>query len=249
MAEDERISDIARLLWRHAHPSLKKTEWLQMEKLAKEVFSIAAGRNVLWSKWDGDREKLARQAAAIWFPINDLVEGLNALPGPKLTKVDVEQRIRDIREERYGPGYPNPEVEAEALAVYAEEKAKGTEFVAILGHLEEWYWGEEERRNQKAMKEYQEQQAEKRRIAEARLRNGADCNWTPLDGMTDLHCCKNGRLYRLRALKPDNKHAPAFEVQRVDRLDAKKGRYVGSYRTRGDATKAVANIAWREDDL
>ena len=41
------------------------------------------------------------------------------LPGPELTKVDVEQRIRELREKPYS-SYPNQEVEVEALAVFPE---------------------------------------------------------------------------------------------------------------------------------
>ncbi len=67
--------------------------------------------------------------------------------------------------------------------------------------------------------------------------------------ISDLHCRKNGRLYRLRALQPTGKYEPAFEVLRVDYLDAKRGRPVGRYRTRGEASKAVANLSYQEDDL
>jgi hypothetical protein len=115
--------------------------------------------------------------------------------------------------------------------------------------MEEWYWGAEERLRQKREKDRREQVAQEKKVAEARLRNGADCPWTAATGITDLHCCKNGRLYRLRVLQPTNKFEPAFEVLRVDYLDAKRGRQVGRYRTRSDASKAVANVAWQEDDL
>jgi hypothetical protein len=179
----------------------------------------------------------------------DLREALNTLPGPQLTEIDVEQRIREIREMPYGNGYPNQKVEAEALVVFAEEKAKGTEFVALLGYMEEWYWGAKERLRQKAERERCERIAEDKRLAEARLRNGADCPWTAATDISDLHCRKNGRLYRLRTLQTTGKIEPAFEVLRVDFLGAKRGRPVGRYRTRGEASKAVANVAYQEDDL
>jgi hypothetical protein len=67
--------------------------------------------------------------------------------------------------------------------------------------------------------------------------------------LPDLHCCKNGRLYRLKALKPATKFEPAFEVLRVNQLDAKRGRVVGRYRTRTEASAAVAKVAYQEDDL
>jgi len=223
-------------------------DYTRIADLTAQILRVVTDRG-LWTKWGKDREDLAERAADIWIPMADLREALNALPGPKLTEVDVEQRIREFREKRYGNGYPEKEVEAEALAVFAGEKAKGTEFVAILGYMEEWYWGAAERLRQKAEREYRERIAEEKRLAEARLRNGADCPWTAATGIPDLHCCKNGRLYRLRALKTTGKFEPAFEVLRVDHLDAKRGRPVGRYRTRGEASRAVANVAYQEDDL
>jgi hypothetical protein len=98
-------------------------------------------------------------------------------------------------------------------------------------------------------KERHERIAQEKQLAEARLRNGADCPWTAATDIIDLHCRKNGRLYRLRGLKFASKHEPAFEVLRVDYLDAKRGRPVGRYRTRSEASTAVTNVAWQEDDL
>ena len=115
--------------------------------------------------------------------------------------------------------------------------------------MEEWTWGAEERLRQKQEKDRREQIAKQKQVAEARLRNGADCPWTAATGITDLHCRKNGRLYRLRGLQTTNKFEPAFEVLRVDHLEANRGRSVGRYRTRSDASKAVTNVAWQEDDL
>jgi hypothetical protein len=54
--------------------------------------------------------------------------------------------------------------------------------------------GAEERLRQ-AEKEHREQIADDNRRAEGvRLRNGADCPWTAATDISDLHCCKNGRL-------------------------------------------------------
>ena len=248
MTDDERASQVRALLWEHAHPTLRNMDYTRIAKLTEQILTVLTDRG-LWAKWGKDREELAKRAADIWIPMVDLREALNVLPGPQLTEVDVEQRIRDFREQRYGNGYPKEEAEAEALAVFAAEKAKGTEFMALLGYMEEWYWGAEERLRQKAEKERRERIAEEKRFAETRLRNGADCSWTSATGVADLHCCKNGRLYRLRALQTTGKFEPAFEVLRVDHLDAKRGRPVGRYRTRGEASKAVANVAYQEDDL
>jgi hypothetical protein len=122
-------------------------------------------------------------------------------------------------------------------------------FIAITGHLKEWCWGAEERLRRKREKDRREQIAKNKQVAEARLRNGVDCSWTAATGVVDLYCCKNGRLYRLRALLTRGKHEPAFEVLRVDYLEAKRGRALGRYRTRGEGSTAVGKVAWQEDDL
>lgn len=115
--------------------------------------------------------------------------------------------------------------------------------------MDEWYWGAEVRLRRKAEQVRQRRIAEEKRLAETRLRNGADCPCTPANGIADLHCRKNGHLYRIHALQRIGKHEPAFEVLRVDSLDSKRGRPVGRYRTRTEASKAVAHVAWQEDDL
>jgi hypothetical protein len=248
MTNDEREAHIRALLWRHAHPTLRKMDRDEISKLTEDILQIATSSG-LWSKWTPDRETIATRVADLWVPMEDLREALNALPGPKLTKVDVEQRIRDIREMPYSSGYPKAELEAESYAVFAAEKERGTEFIAILGYLEDWHLGSQERLRQKAEKERRERIAQERQIAETRLRNGADCPWTPATDVIDLHSRKNGRLYRLRSLQNVGKQQPAFEVLRVDSIDSKRGRLVGRYRTRGDATKAVESVAWQENDL
>jgi hypothetical protein len=139
--------------------------------------------------------------------MEDLREALNALPGPTLTKVDVEQRIREIREKPYGNGYPTKEVEAEALAVFVDEKARGTEFIAILGCLEEWHWGAEERLRKKQEKERREQIAKEKQLAEARLRNGADRPWTAATG-----------LHRVTTRHPVLHHAASLISSRCRRV-------------------------------
>lgn len=248
MAQYDRRSEVRTLLWQHAHPTLRSMDFMRISKLTDEIVEIMDHRSV-WTKWGKDREEIARRAADMCIPMEDLREALNAMPGPELTKVDVEQRIRDIREAPYGSGYPPDSLAAESFAVFAEEKAKGTEFIALLGYMEDWSYGATERLRLKAEKERREHIEEDKRNAETRLRNGVDCPWTTAADIPDLHCRKNGRLYRLHALKPTSKFEPAFEVLRVDNLDAKRGRIVGRYRTRGEATKAVANVAYQEDDL
>lgn len=119
-------------------------DWYHIDKLAEEIVQTATAGGV-WTKWSADREQIAERAVGIWIPVDDLRAALNALPGPTLSEVDVAQRLRDLREQPYTYQDPVAPLEADALAAYAEEKAKGTEFIALLGYMEEWYWGAEER--------------------------------------------------------------------------------------------------------
>ncbi len=56
------------------------------------------------------------------------------------------------------------------------------------------------------------------------------------------YCRVNGRLYRL-ATTPDKR----VELYRAEGLEAGKGTVLGRYLKRGDATKAVAQIAYQPE--
>ena len=73
-----------------------------------------------------------------------------------------------------------------------------------------------------------ERVAYEKRRAEGRLDNGADCPRTAATGLAESHCCKNGHCYRFTALKPTSTFEPAFEVPRVDQLDATRGGWWGA---------------------
>jgi hypothetical protein len=250
MPEDERYYEIIRILHQYsARPLLKFPNEAEIPALAKKILKAAIGPISLWAKWDKDREELARRAAEVWVPLEDLRAALNVLPGEPLTQVDVEQRLYTIRHEHggYSSG-PDEELKAAALGAYAEEKAKGTEFIAILGWLEEWMWGAEENLRRKRNQERQEQIEREKRNAEARLRSGADCPWTPAAGLADLHCRKNARLFRLKALeKSTSPLSPKFEVLEIKSFEDKRGVPIGRYRTRSDASKAVLEVAYKPE--
>ncbi len=91
--------------------------------------------------------------------------------------------------------------------------------------------------------------AERKRQARAPSRNGADCPCIAATSLPDLYLCKNGCLYLLRALKPASKIEPAFGMLRIEKLDAKRGRVVGRYRARKEASFAVAKVVYQEDDI
>ena len=51
-----------------------------------------------------EREDVVKAAAPCWIPTEDIRASLNNLPGPTLTKTDVEQRLRAIWEECFAQG-------------------------------------------------------------------------------------------------------------------------------------------------
>ncbi len=248
MPDDERLYDVIRLLNQYsARPPLKFPNEAEIPAVAKQILKAIDGPRSLWKKWSAEREELANRAVDVWVPLDDLRENLNRLPGDSLTPVDVAQRLDALRNE-YGGWRRGPDVELKdaSYAAYAEEKSKGTEFIAILGWLEEWTWGAEERLRRKRDEEHRKRTEQDKRNAEARLRSGADCPWTAATGIADLHCRKNGRLFRLKPLeKGASPLAPTVEVWEVKSLEDKRGVPIGRYRTRGDASKAVLEVAYQ----
>jgi hypothetical protein len=230
-----------------ARPPLKFPTDAEIPKLARRLLDTIDGPMSPWSKWGKDREEIARRAAEIWVPLDDLREALNMLPGGHLTPTDVEQRIHALRHEHGGyTCAPDEELNEGSFAAYAEEKAKGTEFIAILGWLEEWTWDADERLRRKREEERRQRIEQEKRNAEARLRSGADCPWTAVAALADLYCRKNARLFRLKTLdKGESPLAPKFKVLEVKSLDDKRGALIGRYRTRSDASKAILEVAYK----
>lgn len=250
MTDEERLSEITRILYEYSNrPPLKFPLESAIPKIARRLLDTARGPSSLWTKWDKDREAVAQRAAILWVPLDDLRDALNSLPGEPLTAIDVEQRLYAIKQQQGGYGYgADDELKEASFEAYRQVKATGTEFIAILGWLEEWTWGAEERLRRKREIDRREQIAADKRNAELRLRSGADCPWTQIAGDADLHSRKNNRLFRLRELKkPTSPLAPKFEVLEVTTLDAKRGTQIGQYRTRSDASKAVMEVAYKPD--
>ena len=140
MRDDDRLHDVIRMLYEYsARPPLKFPSEAEILKIARKIFDVAYGPKSLWTKWDKDREEIISRAVDVWVPLDDLLGALNILAGEKLTATDAEQRLYALRYE-YG-GYsrgPDEAIKEASFSAYAEEKAKGTEFIAILGWLEEW---------------------------------------------------------------------------------------------------------------
>ena len=151
MTDEERLSEIRRILYEYSNrPPLKFPLESAIPKIARRLLDTARGPSSLWTKWDKDREAVAQRAAILWVPLDDLRDALNSLPGEPLTAIDVEQRLYAIKQEQGGYGYgADDELKEASFEAYRQVKATGTEFIAILGWLEEWTWGAEERLRRK----------------------------------------------------------------------------------------------------
>jgi hypothetical protein len=243
MLEDDRIHIVKQLLSEHIKsPSLRHIkDPYMLIKLAQDIVKKLDRGNSPWTKWTGSRELLAESAIACWIPVSDLQDHLNRMEGPTLSFSDVEQRLKAFADERYSE-YPRDELRESCLAVYEAEKLRGTEMPALVGVLRDYVAREEERlRNERdaQLRQLKEAQAA---AAEQRLISGADCRWTPRKGTKDVYCRANGRLFRLTATLDKR-----VELYRSATVDGDKGTLLGKYLSRGDATKAVAQIAYQTE--
>jgi hypothetical protein len=208
-----------------------------IHKLARDTVSALDRTSDVWKKWEADREDVAKAAAPCWIPIEDLQAFLNSLPGPSLTKTDVEQRLRAIWEEPYTT-YPKDELRTGCLALYSSEKVQGTEMRAIIGALQEHIEREEERLRREQEESYRRWKEEERIKLEQRFQSGADCGWTQIDKSEAFYCRRNGRAFRI--VQGKDKRWTLFRINEI----GDKGELFGTYQGRGDATKALKKIAY-----
>ena len=171
-----------------------------LKKIVHDIVEAIDQRSSVWRKWDGPREPFLKSAALCWIPVEDLLEFLNGLPGPRLTKTDVEQRLRAFHEEPYEP-YPNDDLRCCCLALYAREKAAGTEMPAIVGALQEFVEREEQRLRDEHQAAWRQCAEEERIALEQRFLSGADCRWTPIQKSKEIFRRINGRAYKLSPTK------------------------------------------------
>jgi|GEM_PF-992924 len=244
MREDERIWRVKELLFDYVKsPSLRHIRDLHsVAKLAQQIVNAMDRGNSIWTKWEGQREVLVKSALPCWIPVEDLQDFLNQMPGPKLTTTDVVQRLKAFEEESYAE-YPKEELKSGCLALYEKEKADGTELPAIIGLLREHIEHEDDRIRAEREEQYRKWREEDRIAREQRLLSGADCGWTQLKNSLNWYCRTNGRAYRLLPTKDKMWH-----LHRVGSVsDNEKGSLLGKYQKRGDATKAVAEIAYQPE--
>jgi len=240
MLDYQRHSEVRRRLFRYLEsPSLRHLrDPKQVDRLAEEIVAAVDRTHPLWSKWDATRGELLKAAAKTWIPIADLVAFLNSLPGPRLTKTDVAQRLRAFREEPYADLYPDERVKDACLAIYAAELEAGTEMPAVVGALQELADEEETRLDLEHQERWKAARAAERLALEHRFLSGADCKWTPLEGSKALFMRRNGRAFRLSPTKEKR-----WELRRIEEpTDA--GDLLGVYATRGAVNKVIDKIAY-----
>jgi hypothetical protein len=244
MIEDERVSHVKELLFDYVKsPSLKHIrDPYSIIKLAQNIVRRLDRSSSIWKKWDGPRELLLQSALPCWIPVEDLRDFLNRMPGPPLTTTDVAQRLRAFEEEEYS-WYPKDEMKAGCLAIYAKEKAEGTELSAIVQLLRDHIEREEERLRIEFEERYRQTREEERVARERRLLSGADCTWTQVQKSPHWYCRMNGRTYRLSPSK--DKMWTLYRVNAVK--DDEEGSYIGQYQRRGNATKVVAEMAYKPE--
>jgi len=208
--------------------------------VAKSILKQLDREGGVWRKWVGERDALLKSALGCWIPIEELRSYLNGLPGPDLTETDVAQRLRAYYEEPYST-YPNDDLKDGCLALFAEEKALGTELPAIIGRLTEHVEAEEERLRLEREASYKALRETERLAAEQRLLSGADCKWTSIQKSRECYCRVNGRTYRLSPTRDKR-----WNLHRVAEISPEEmGNLIGTYGGKGDATKVVATIAYQ----
>lgn len=211
-----------------------------LQKLAQDIVQSLDRAGSVWSKWEGDRETIAKAAACCWIPTEELLLFLNNLPGPALTHTDVIQRLRAFWEEPWAT-YPNEELKTGCLALYNDEKAQGTELPAIIGALREYVELEEDRLRREREETYRRNREEERIRLEQRFLSGADSGWTKVEDSKDLYCRHNGRSFRIACGK--DKRWKLYRISTID--DA--GVLLGTYQGRGAANKALKEIAYQPE--
>ncbi len=157
------------------------------------------------------------------------------------TRTDVAERLKAFEDEERE--YPNDDLQPGCLALYEKEDAEGTELPAIIGLLRDHVEREEERIRAEQRERYERSRDEDRAAREQRLLSGADCGWTQLRKSSHWYCRVNGRTYRASPTK--DKKWNVYRVQSTS--DEEEAPVIGTYRGRGDAMKAIKEMAYKPE--
>jgi hypothetical protein len=198
------------------------------------------GASSAWKKWETEREEVVNAAAPCWIPVEDIQAFLNSLPGPSLTKTDVEQRLRAIWEEPCA-SYPNDNLKDGCIALYQSEKAQGTEMRAIIGALQEHIEREEDRLRREREEDWRRLKEEELLKLEQRFLSGADCGWTAIEKSDALYSRRNGRAFRI--VRGKDKRWTLYRIKEI----SDQGKVIGTYQGRRDASKALEKIAYASE--
>jgi len=240
MSSDQVLA-LKKLILDHvSSPSLRHIrDPIVIHRLAEGFVANFDRHHPLWQKWGEQREQLLRVAAHSFVPLADLADRLNDLSGPKLTRTDVQQRLNALLEEPYF-SYPSEHLRDGCLEFYEAQKAKGTEFTAIVYALRDYVDEEEDRLRREWQDELSRRKEEEKVAARKRLRSDTDCTWTALeDGSKSVYARMNGRLFRLTVTDG------GFHVlERLESFDDSKPEWIGRYRYRRDATKVLKEVAY-----
>lgn len=231
--KDENIHQVTNLIMRRFTAGhLAHTNGVQY--LAHDIVRYFDGAYSVWAKWSIDRTKLLDGSKTFSIPVEELQEALNALPGPSLTATDVEQRLKLLLDEPF-VDQPREDLRDDLRAIFSAEKAKGTEFVAIVGAIQDFL----DKVQQLEYAEYNERQKCEQQTArlarEQILRSGVDCDWLRPWERQDVFLRHAGRLFRLR--KIGNLDWELSEIPGRDRVD--EGECVGRFKGRGLARAAI----------
>jgi hypothetical protein len=149
-------------------------------RLSREIAKSVERQSSIWGKWTDNRKALARPAAYLWVPVEDLRTVLNAMKGERLTVTDVTQRLRAFNEEAYEP-LPQDDFREACVELYQRERRQGTEMAAIIGALQELVDAKAELRDKERSQRYRDTVEANRVALQERLLSGADCKWTAID--------------------------------------------------------------------
>jgi hypothetical protein len=112
---------------------------------------------------------------------------------------------------------------------------------AIIGALREHIEVEEDRLRCEREETYRRNREAERIRLEERFLSGADSGWTPVKGSADFYCRRNGRTFRIARGKDKR-----WRLYRINSLED-AGELLGTYQGRGDANKAIQQIAYQPE--
>ena len=123
----------------------------------------------------------------------------------------------------------------------SERRPRGPSCRRLSVYLREHIEVEEERLRREQYEAYRRSKEEGRVRLQQRFLSGADCGWTELEKPGDFYCRRNGRSFRTARGKDKR-----WQLYRLNSIED-EGVLLGNYLGRGDANKALAQIAFQPE--